>query len=74
MAGSELFSRGLRALRAAHSLDQEDVAKAVGVARPTVSSWETGGSSPTVAQFEKIAALFSLTPEEFFSAAEKVAR
>ena len=61
-------------MRAAHGLDQEDVAKALGVARPTVSSWETGDTSPNVAQLEKIAALFSLSPEEFFSAAEKVAR
>lgn len=74
MAGSELFSRGLQALRAAHQMDQEAVAKAIGVSRPTVSSWETGDTSPTVAQLEKIAALFSLSLEEFFSAAEKVAR
>lgn len=38
--------RRVRAVRRAAELTQSEVAKAVGVADPTVASWETGHSSP----------------------------
>ncbi|MEC4020242.1 helix-turn-helix domain-containing protein [Streptomyces sp. H27-D2] len=46
MPARRFDGRRVRAVRRAAELTQSEVAKAVGVADPTVASWETGQSSP----------------------------
>lgn len=49
-------------------LDQDDVAEACGVARPTVSAWETGKTEPKFSSLVRVARLTG-QPLEWFAAA-----
>lgn len=57
----------LRAARKAAGLNQEDVANVVGVAKSTVSEWETGKRSPDVELLETIAECLNVTIEFLFN-------
>jgi transcriptional regulator with XRE-family HTH domain len=59
------FGECLRASRLAAKLSQEDVAKVVGVAQPTVANWECGNSRPCRISFKRIAELFPVVGERF---------
>jgi transcriptional regulator with XRE-family HTH domain len=48
----------MKALRLVAGLTQDDVSKAIGVARPTVFLWESGAALPRRSNLEKLAALY----------------
>jgi transcriptional regulator with XRE-family HTH domain len=45
----------IRSARVRAHMDQAELARAVGVARPTISKWERGVSEPTLSQARAIA-------------------
>ncbi|WP_336625574.1 MULTISPECIES: helix-turn-helix domain-containing protein [unclassified Microbacterium] len=51
----------LRASRALTGMEQAEVAEALGIARNTVSNWETGRSEPTATAFVRWARLTGVT-------------
>ena len=53
----------IRALRLARKEDQVDVAVAVGVARPTVTEWETGRKKPRREKLQAMARHFNVTTD-----------
>ena len=53
-------------IRKAKGGRQEDVARALGVSRQTISSLETGRYNPSIQLAYKIARYFDLTIEEVF--------
>ena len=53
-------------IRRAKGLRQEELAKALGVSRQTISSLETGRYNPSIFLAHKIACFFGLTIEEVF--------
>ncbi|MCR4673044.1 MAG: helix-turn-helix transcriptional regulator [Lachnospiraceae bacterium] len=53
-------------LRNAQGMRQDELAKALGVSRQTISSLENGRYNPSITLAYKIAKLFSLTIEEVF--------
>ena len=56
----------LKAARAGMDLSQDDLAKAVGVSRQTISSLENGRYNPSILLAHKIAKFFGMTIEEVF--------
>jgi transcriptional regulator with XRE-family HTH domain len=55
------FTKRLRMARIASGLTQEELAKAVGVSRATVNTWENGrGSTPPAPTFGALASLFKV--------------
>lgn len=57
----ELFKEGRERL----GLKQEDAARELGVAQPTVSGWENGRTLPSFALAVRAARLIGLDPGEF---------
>ena len=53
-------------IRAARGIRQEELAKALGVSRQTISSLENGRYNPSILLAHRIARLFELTIEEVF--------
>ena len=53
-------------IRKAKGIRQEELAKALGVSRQTISSLETGRYNPSIFLAHKIACFFGLTIEEVF--------
>ena len=62
----KLFDTKLRALRAEHSMTQEDLANAVGVVRQTIAYLEKGEYMPSLGLAFKIAQVFGKEIEEVF--------
>jgi transcriptional regulator with XRE-family HTH domain len=58
-----LFGKKLRALRKSRNLDQEELAKALGVSRETISYYENRAKNPTAELVNKIASFFEVPPE-----------
>lgn len=58
--------KGLKAIREARSLSQEQVAKILKVDRSTVTKWETGGAYPRGEVLAKLADLLHCTIDELF--------
>lgn len=54
------FGENLKRLRLSHHLSQQDLAKYLGVAQITISSWERGIREPNFASCEAIANYFGL--------------
>lgn len=65
-AARRLISRNLRALRAARSMTQEDVAAAAGMDRSYVSEIETEKYAASADMVEKLAGAFGLEIFEMF--------
>lgn len=55
------FSNNLRALRNGRGLTQEELGKAIGVDKRTVSTWENGISEPNLHTIAKICEFFDET-------------
>ena len=55
------FAENLRALRLGKGLTQEELGKALGVDKRTVSSWETGIRAPDIHKLAKICEFFGET-------------
>ena len=56
----------IEAIRKERGILQEDMAKAMGVSRQTISSLENGRYNPSILLAYKIAKYFGLTIEEVF--------
>lgn len=54
----------IRQYREKKGWTQEDVATRVGVAKNTVSMWETGDRKPDIVTLKKLAAIFECTTDE----------
>ena len=56
----------IEAIRTERGIRQDDLAKALGVSRQTISSLENGRYNPSITLAYKIAKLFGMTIEEVF--------
>ena len=56
----------IEAIRKERGVRQEELAKALGVSRQTISSLETGRYNPSILLAYKIARYFDMTIEEVF--------
>ena len=56
----------IKYLRNKKGLTQEELAKAIGAAQPTVACWETGRASPTSDKLPDIAAALGCTIDELY--------
>ena len=64
--GGDLLKNLIEEIRSAKGLRQEELAKAMGVSRQTISSLENGRYNPSILLAYKIARYFGLTIEEVF--------
>ena len=53
-------------IRKARGVNQEELAKALGVSRQTISSLENGRYNPSIELAYKLSKYFGMTIEEFF--------
>lgn len=58
------LSANIKELRTRNDMTQEQLAKAIGVTRATVTQWETGWSQPRMGAVEKLAAFFGVPVSE----------
>jgi transcriptional regulator with XRE-family HTH domain len=65
MIRMELSNR-ISGWRRAKGLSQREVAEAVEVGVPAVSMWESGKTSPTQQNLERLVAFYGLTMAEFY--------
>ena len=56
----------IEAIRTERGIRQDELAKALGVSRQTISSLENGRFNPSITLAYKIAKLFGMTIEEVF--------
>ena len=56
----------IEAIRKEHGIMQEDLARAMGVSRQTISSLENGRYNPSIMLAYKISKYFGMTIEEVF--------
>ena len=56
----------IEAIRTERGIRQDELAKALGVSRQTISSLENGRYNPSILRAYKIAKLFGMTIEEVF--------
>lgn len=56
----ENFKNVFLSLRNSKGLNQEEIAKALGVSKSTIAMWETGKRFPSISIFEKIADFFDV--------------
>ena len=61
----------IEAIRKVRGILQEDMAKAMGVSRQTISSLENGRYNPSIMLAYKIAKYFGMTIEEVFVCEEE---
>jgi len=66
----ETFGALLRVLRCEAEMTLDQVASAVGVAKPSVLSWENGKSRPKREKWHDIAKVFGVSPQVLASAAK----
>jgi DNA-binding XRE family transcriptional regulator len=59
----EAFQRRLRGLRAERDLTQEQLGELVHVDRQTISNWESGQNTPSLANAVAIAKVFGVTTD-----------
>lgn len=54
----------LKAARVNASMTQCDVSQLMGVSRQTVSSWESGKTSPRLYQINRLCELYKVSPDQ----------
>lgn len=64
------FSERFRALRKKAGLTQDELADKLGLTRPAVSIWESGGSRPRLDKLSQIADIFGVTVSELLGESE----
>lgn len=64
---SALFSLKLKKLRIQNKITQEQLAKKLGVARTTITNYETGESKPDIETLKKIAEYFNCTIDDLLN-------
>lgn len=70
---SYAMGRLIRKKRIAAGLTQAQVAKAINVAQPAVSSWEKGKTAPTLANVVRLVDLLSISDEELVATIRRAA-
>lgn len=60
------FKISLAAARVNAKLRQEDVAKSLGVSKLTIINWEKGKTTPSIANFEKLAEIYNIPMDYIF--------
>lgn len=60
MTDREIFTRNFRKFLSQSGYQQQDIAKAVGVSRQTVSTWVTGKNYPRADVMERLASFFGI--------------
>ncbi len=60
----------IRQYREKKGWTQEDVANRVGVAKTTVSMWETGDRKPDIITLKKLASIFECTTDDLLAPIE----
>jgi transcriptional regulator with XRE-family HTH domain len=70
-AGKAIRARMVEARKKA-GLRQEDAAKALRVARQTISKWESGKGSPNIRELTELCALYDVTPDWIATGVETV--
>lgn len=60
----------LRQIREIYGATQDEIAKAVGVNRATISQWETGATKASSANLEKLSIFYGIGPESFYELPE----
>lgn len=61
------FINNVKEYRTKNNLNQQQVARVLGIERSTYSSWETGRSMPNAAQLLNLAKIYNASVEELFS-------
>ncbi len=64
------LARNIKNKREERQMMQEDLAKALGVATSTISSWECGRTEPNMVMFSKMCDIFKCTEEELLYGAK----
>ncbi|HCH0380385.1 TPA: helix-turn-helix transcriptional regulator [Vibrio parahaemolyticus] len=62
-----MFSMKIKELRNSKNLNQEDVAKAIGITKNTYIKYENGTQSPKLETIEKLSEFFGVTTAELIS-------
>lgn len=62
-----MLEEKLAQLRRKQGLSQQDVARALGVTRQTISNWECGQGAPAIDKAKELAALYSISLEDLVS-------
>lgn len=60
------MKNSIEAIRKAKGIRQDELARALGVSRQTISSLETGRYNPSILLAHKVARYFGMTIEEVF--------
>ena len=68
----EIFKRKFKELRVKSSLTQDNLSTELGVSRSCIMAWENGAYSPSLANIEKIANFFKVSPVSLISEKELV--
>ena len=66
-----MFTEKLKSLRGSRGINQLELARALGVARTTISGWERGSGEPNVEQIKQIAEYFKISADELLETEEK---
>lgn len=61
-----VLATGIKRERKRHGLNQSDVARLLGMAKQSISNWESGRSTPTLSNLIQLASLFNVSPAVFF--------
>ncbi len=64
----------LRDLRTMKGLTTDDFARPIGVTRQTVANWETGKTSPTMQQLEKLCRVYDVDLASFLTSRKVAAK
>lgn len=67
-----MYNRALRLIRAFHHINQNDLAKKIGLSKSYISELETGNKTPSLEVLEKYAAYFKIPLSSLMMFAEKV--
>lgn len=62
-----MLEEKLAQLRRKQGLSQQDVARALGVTRQTISNWECGQGAPAIDKAKELATLYSISLEDLVS-------
>ena len=69
-----MLSTNLKKLRAKTKQTQHELASAMGISMHTVCAWETGRSTPTEENVQKLCVALKTTPDELFAEEDNTTR
>lgn len=69
IAMENTFASALREVRKRRRLRQEDLARMLGVGRPTIANWERGAKLPSLASLIKLSQMLHVSTDELLGTA-----